>query len=102
MQICHVNMAEAEMYKDQITGNWHILKGKARQRWGEYTNKDFDYLIAGWEEERCGKVQTTYGLSRKEADRLIQHWLETDHDPHHWSAGSSSGGVGGTMSISSF
>lgn len=90
------------MYTDQITGNWHILKGKVRQRWGEYTNKDLDYLIEGYEEERSGRVQTIYGISKEEADQLIRRWLESDHDPHFWSSSGASGGGGGTMSISSF
>lgn len=87
------------MYRDQVTGNWHILKGKARKRWGEYTNKDFDYIIAGHEEERAGQIQTAYGISKKAADQMIKDWLEAERDPHHWSSSSSSGGVGGTMSI---
>ena len=90
------------MYRDQLTGNWHILKGKVRQRWGQYTNKDFDYLIGGYEEEYSGKIQTLYGVSKAEADRMVRNWIELDHDPHYWSGSAASGGGGGTMGVSSF
>lgn len=92
-------MVEANMYRGQITGNWHIMKGKFWQRWGEYTNKDLDYLISGFEEERAGKVQTLYGISKKEADQMIKDWLESDHSPY-WNSSSASGGGGGTMGVS--
>ncbi|EAR21312.1 hypothetical protein NB231_08645 [Nitrococcus mobilis Nb-231] len=92
-------MVEANMYTDQITGNWHIFKGKVRQRWAEFTNEDLDHVIGGFEEELSGKIQTIYGISKEKADREIKEWLMSDHDPHYWSGGASSGGGGSCSSV---
>ena len=32
------------MNKHQIKGNWKILKGKAKERWGELTDDELDQI----------------------------------------------------------
>ena len=84
------------MYRDQVSeswhrmsGNWHIFKGRLRQRWGEFTHEDLDHLAGGFYEELAGKIQKVYGISKEEADQQIKEWLMTDHDPHFWSTSGS-------------
>ncbi|MDN5850635.1 MAG: general stress protein CsbD, partial [Nitrococcus sp.] len=64
------------MYPDQLSsswntmsGNWHIFKGRLRQRWGDFTHEDLDHLARGYYEELAGKIQKVYGVNKKEADR---------------------------------
>ncbi|MDN5850011.1 MAG: general stress protein CsbD [Nitrococcus sp.] len=57
-----------------ISSNWHILKGKTRQRWAELTQRNIDKVIAGWEEEHSGRIQKLYHLSKKEADQMNERW----------------------------
>lgn len=60
---------------DQIEGNWKILKGKAKQKWGKLTDDDFD-VIAGKKDELVGKLQERYGLARQEAEQEADRWKE--------------------------
>ena len=60
---------------DQIEGNWKVLKGKAKQKWGKLTDDDFD-VIAGKKDELVGKLQERYGLARQEAEQEADRWKE--------------------------
>lgn len=71
------------MLRDQIGGNWHVLKGKVRQRWGMLTNQDLDHLTDGYEEELTGKIQKAYGISKKEADEKLREWYRERNAPQH-------------------
>ncbi|MCO6441076.1 MAG: CsbD family protein [Nitrococcus mobilis] len=69
------------MFRDQIGGSWHILKGKVRQQWGVLTNQDLDHLTEGYEEELTGKIQKAYGISKKEADEKLREWYRQRNAP---------------------
>lgn len=71
------------MLWDQISGNWHVLKGKIRQRWGVLTNEDLDHITEGYEEEITGKIQKAYGISKKEADQKLREWYRIRHMPYN-------------------
>jgi uncharacterized protein YjbJ (UPF0337 family) len=60
---------------DQIEGNWKILKGKAKQQWGRFTDDELD-VIAGKKDVLIGKLQERYGMARQEAEREANHWGE--------------------------
>lgn len=53
---------------DQIEGNWKQLKGKAREKWGDFSDDEFD-VIAGKRDQLIGKIQEKYGITREEAER---------------------------------
>ena len=61
---------------DRIEGSWKQLKGKARQKWAELTDDDFD-RIAGRKDELIGKLQERKGLAREEAEREVQEWTRS-------------------------
>lgn len=61
------------MNRDQIEGNWKILKGKAKQKWGQLTDDDWD-IVEGNRDELAGRIQERYGKSREEAEREIDAW----------------------------
>lgn len=41
---------------EQVEGNWHHRRGKARQVWGDITDDELD-VIAGKREELVGRLQ---------------------------------------------
>ncbi|MDF1755367.1 MAG: CsbD family protein [Verrucomicrobiales bacterium] len=58
------------MNTDQLEGNWRILKGKLKQKYGELTDDDLDYA-EGQEEELYGRLQRRLGKSKEEVKRII-------------------------------
>ena len=58
------------MNRDQITGNWKQLKGKAQQQWGKLTDDDLNQ-VEGKQTELAGRIQERYGKTREEAEREV-------------------------------
>ena len=58
---------------DRIKGNWHQLKGRVKEQWGELTDDDFD-VVAGRRDQLAGKIQERYGIAKDEAERQIDDW----------------------------
>jgi uncharacterized protein YjbJ (UPF0337 family) len=66
------------MNMDQAEGDWKILRGKIRQRWGKLTDDHLD-IVNGRMEMIAGRVQQAYGISRDEAERQVQNWKRSDN-----------------------
>ncbi|MEZ5739002.1 MAG: CsbD family protein [Burkholderiaceae bacterium] len=58
---------------NQIEGNWKILKGKAKEQWGDLTDDEID-SIAGQREQLVGHVQKKYGIAREAAEKQVDGW----------------------------
>ena len=67
------------MNKDQISGDWHQLKGKVREKWGKLTDDDLTELN-GHAEQLAGKIQQRYGVAREDAERQAKEFRST----HNW------------------
>ena len=52
----------------EIKGNWNIAKGKLKQKWGELTDDDLDY-VEGKQDELVGRIQKRTGKTREEIER---------------------------------
>lgn len=63
---------------DRVEGNWKQFKGKVREKWGKFTDDDFD-VIAGKRENLIGKLQERYGIARDEAERQADDFERTMH-----------------------
>jgi uncharacterized protein YjbJ (UPF0337 family) len=63
---------------DQIAGNWKQFKGKAREKWGNLTDDDFD-RIAGRREQLVGHIQERYGVAKDQAEKEVKEWERTLH-----------------------
>lgn len=61
---------------DQVAGNWKQFKGKAREKWGQLTDDDFD-RIAGQRDQLIGQIQKRYGVAKAEAEREVKDWERT-------------------------
>ena len=62
------------MNKDIIEGKWEQLKSKAKEKWGELTNDDWD-VIAGKRDQLAGRIQERYGRTKEEAEKEVDEWL---------------------------
>lgn len=61
---------------DQIKGNWKQLKGKVQMQWGKLTDDDLD-VIEGRREELAGRLQSSYGIAKEEAERQIEKFARS-------------------------
>lgn len=53
---------------DSVQGKWTQYKGKAKERWGEFTDDELDQM-EGKRDRVVGKLQEKYGYSKEEAER---------------------------------
>ncbi len=58
------------MNAQTLKGNWHIAKGKLKQKYANLTDNDLRY-VEGKEEELVGHIQKVTGASREEIERLL-------------------------------
>ena len=64
---------------DRIEGNWKQMTGKARERWGNLTDSDFD-AIAGRRDQLVGRLQERYGIAREAAQKQADEWAKALKD----------------------
>ena len=50
--------------RQRMRGNWNMIKGKLKQKYGELTDEDLSY-VEGKEEELLGKIQKRTGKARE-------------------------------------
>ncbi len=58
------------MNKLTIKGDWNIAKGKLKQKWGDLTDDDLDY-VEGQEDELVGRIQKKTGESKEAIEKAI-------------------------------
>ncbi|MCB2180294.1 CsbD family protein [bacterium] len=63
------------MNKDILQGNWKQLKGRLKEKWGEFTDDELTQ-INGKKDVLAGKLQEKYGMTRKQADQEINDFLK--------------------------
>ena len=59
------------MNKLQIKGNWNIVKGKLKQKWGSLTDDDLQF-VEGAETELVGRIQKRTGQTRDAVERVLR------------------------------
>lgn len=59
------------MNKLQIKGDWNILKGKLKQKWGDLTDDDLDF-VEGKEDELIGRIQKRTGQERERIEEELE------------------------------
>lgn len=64
------------MNQDTLKGQWHQMKGRAKQRWGKLNDDALDRM-EGRREELVGELQEKYGMAREEANREVNEWLDS-------------------------
>ena len=61
---------------DHLKGDWGILKGKAKQKWGKLTDDDLN-VIEGRREQLEGKLQQRYGFAKDQIHKDVDDWFRT-------------------------
>jgi len=61
---------------DRIEGNWKMVKGKVKEKWGQLTDDDLD-TINGRREQFEGKLQERYGLAKDMVRKDVDDWLKS-------------------------
>lgn len=56
--------------EDKLKGNWNIIKGKLKQKYGDLTDDDLSYT-EGQEDELIGNIQKKTGQSKEEVKKFI-------------------------------
>jgi uncharacterized protein YjbJ (UPF0337 family) len=59
------------MNKLEVKGNWNVIKGKLKQRWGKLTDDDLR-LIEGQEQELIGRIQKRTGETREAVEKALE------------------------------
>jgi uncharacterized protein YjbJ (UPF0337 family) len=58
------------MNKLETKGNWNVVKGKLKQKWGQLTDDDLQF-VEGQEQELVGRIQKRTGETREAVERAI-------------------------------
>ncbi len=61
------------MNKLQLKGNWNIVKGKLKQRWGDLTDEDLTF-VEGKEDELIGRIQKRTGEAREAVEDALAEY----------------------------
>ena len=61
------------MNKDEISGNWKQLKGKAKEQGGKLTDDDMT-VLEGKRDQLVGKIQERYGYAKDQAEKEVSDW----------------------------
>ena len=55
---------------DKIRGNWNMVKGKLKEKYGNLTDDDLTYA-EGQEDQLIGRIQERTGQAKEEITRYI-------------------------------
>lgn len=67
---------EQGMNWDQVESRWKDLRSSVKENWSKLTDIDLEE-ISGKREELINKIQTIYGMTRREADKQVWDWGKT-------------------------
>ncbi len=65
------------MNTDIIKGQWHVIKGKLKEQWGELTD-DAIMQMEGNAEELAGALQKAYGYKKEDAHKEINKFIDAN------------------------
>ena len=61
---------------EQVEGRWKQLTGSAKENWNKLSDDELQ-KISGKREQLAAKIQETYGISRREAEKQVWDWGKT-------------------------
>jgi uncharacterized protein YjbJ (UPF0337 family) len=63
------------MNEQTLKGDWMVLKGKLKEKWGKLTDDDLD-VLEGKRDQLAGALTKRYGYAKEEAERQIREFNE--------------------------
>lgn len=67
---------ENTVNKDIVEGNWKVLKGKIKEKWGQITDDELD-AMEGKTDQISGVLQKKYGYSKEQAEKEWNAMLDS-------------------------
>lgn len=67
------------MNTDTFAGYWHEIKGKVKEKWGNFTDDEVTQMEGTYEGLK-GAVQRKYGYAKEQAQKEVDEFLKT----HQW------------------
>ena len=61
------------MNKNTLRGDWNMVKGKVKEKWGKLTDDDLTE-ISGKRDQLLGKLEKKYGLAKDKAETELSAW----------------------------
>ena len=61
---------------EQVESRWKQLTGSAKENWSKLSDDDLQQ-ISGKREQLAVKIQETYGITRREAEKQVWDWGKT-------------------------
>ena len=61
---------------DQVQGKWKQATGKVKEKWGNLTDDDLQF-VDGKREQLVGRIQERYGIAKEEAERQVDEFSRT-------------------------
>ena len=58
-----------------LEGNWNEIKGKVREKWGQFTDDDLE-MLKGKGEQLVGAIQRKTGEARDKIERFLAQAVE--------------------------
>ncbi len=58
---------------EQVESKWEQLTASAKENWAKVTDDEL-HQIAGQREQLAAKIQETYGITRREAEKQVWDW----------------------------
>ena len=66
------------MNKEEIIGNWNIVKGKVKEQWSELTDDEL-LKIEGKKDQLIGTIQKKYGVGKEQAEKQFTAFEKALH-----------------------
>ncbi|MEO5799003.1 MAG: CsbD family protein [Gemmatimonadales bacterium] len=67
------------MDSNTTQGNWKVLKGKVKERWGKLTDDELD-VLDGKHDQLVGLIQKRYGEAKESVERQLDEWKDVDYE----------------------
>ena len=61
------------MNKDELIGDWKIVKGKIKEQWSDLTDDEL-LKIEGKKDQLVGTLQKKYGITREQAEQEFSNF----------------------------
>jgi uncharacterized protein YjbJ (UPF0337 family) len=66
---------DKDNFQNQMEGNWHIIKGSLKKKYGQLTDDDLT-MAKGQAEKTFGKLQKKLGKTKEELEKEMRGYVK--------------------------